>query len=58
MGTVVVAGLAAVTGIVGVFSGSGIGNLLWTLLAAFVAYFFYTDPEIRDYLEGKAKPAI
>jgi hypothetical protein len=58
MGTVIVAGLAAVTGLVGIVSGNGIGNILWLLLAAFVAYFFYTDPEIKDYLEGKTKPAM
>jgi hypothetical protein len=53
MGTVVVAGLSVLTSIVGVISGNGIGNILWILVAGFVAYFFYTDPEIKAYLESK-----
>jgi hypothetical protein len=57
MGVVLVAGLTAVTGLFGLFGGQGIGNILWALLAAVVAYFFYTDALMKDYLDSKPKNA-
>jgi hypothetical protein len=55
MGTVIVAGLGALTALIGVFSGGGlgIGGILQLLLYGVVAYFFYTDPEMKTYLETK-----
>jgi hypothetical protein len=55
MGVVLVAALTAVTGLFGLFGGNGFGNIIWAALAGLVAYFFYTDAEMKTYLDSKPK---
>lgn len=50
MGTVIVAAVSAVIALVSLLIGSGISQLLWVIVSGFVAYFFYTDPEIKQIL--------
>lgn len=48
MGTVVVAGLSVISSLIGLLTGGGIMNLVWIILSGFVAYLFYTDPDIKS----------
>jgi hypothetical protein len=48
--TVVIAGISAVTSLLALLFGAGIGQVIWLALGAFVAYFFYTDAEIQREL--------
>lgn len=47
MGVVVVAGISAVVSLVSLLTGSGVLNLIWLIVGAFVVYVFYTDPGIK-----------
>lgn len=49
MGTVVVAGLGAIAQIVWLLAGGGAGALVQAIVYAAVAYFFYSDAELKAY---------
>ena len=52
MGTVIVCGIGSVAQVLSLLTGGGISAIIQGALYGFVAYFFYTDAEIKAYLEG------
>ena len=52
MGTVGVAILGVVAEVVWVLAGGGVSAIVQAVFYGFVAYFFYTDAEIKAYLGG------
>jgi hypothetical protein len=52
MGVAVVAGISAVASLLGLLTGQGFWNLITLLISAFIAYFFYSDPEIKSFFES------
>ena len=43
-------GLTYAPFLLGLITGAGFWNLIWVLLSGFIAYLFYTDPEIKREL--------
>lgn len=37
----------AFTSLIGLLTGGGIFNLVWVLVSAYLAYFFYRDPDLK-----------
>ena len=50
--TVIIAGASAVLSALSFLSGGDITQIVWLALGAFVAYFFYTDYEIKRELSN------
>jgi hypothetical protein len=51
MGTVVVAGIGVVGQLLSLLTGGGFSAILQAAIYGFIAYFFYTDPELKAYLD-------
>jgi hypothetical protein len=51
MGVVIACALNAVSALIGLLTGSGIGQIIWVIVSGFLAYFFYTDPGIKQEFE-------
>lgn len=49
MGTVAVAGLSVVAQVVWLLAGGGAGSIVQAVVYGFVAYFFYSDAELKAY---------
>lgn len=52
MGTVVIAVLSVVAQIVWLLAGGGFGSIVQAVIYGLVAFFFYTDAELKAYLDG------
>ncbi len=51
MGTVIVCVIGVVAQVLSLITGGGFSAIIQGVIYAFVAYFFYTDVELRAYLE-------
>ena len=51
MGTVIVAGIGVIGQVLSLLTGGGFSSVLQALIYAFIAYFFYIDPELKAYLD-------
>lgn len=51
MGVVIACAFNAISALLGIVTGSGIGQIIWVIVSGFLAYFFYTDPGIKQEFE-------
>jgi hypothetical protein len=51
MGTVIVAGIGILGQVLSLLTGGGFSAIIQGAIYAFIAYFFYTDAELKAYLD-------
>lgn len=51
MGVVIACAFNVVSSLIGIVAGNGIGQIIWVIVSGFLAYFFYTDPGIKQEFE-------